>query len=56
MKKFEVDFYDYATGATSPIDTIIVPDDYTPRDYARDCERNGIEWLNGMFIFYEIED
>lgn len=40
MKKFEVDFYDYSNGATSPIGIIIADDNYTAEDYVRDCEHN----------------
>lgn len=60
MKKFEVDFYDYRNGATSPIDIIIADDNYTSDDYVRDCEQNADndwrEMLNcGIVILVEVE-
>lgn len=56
MKKYEVDFTDARTGATSPIDVIEVEEGYTPDDYIRDCEANGVYWGDGEIIFYEIDD
>ena len=56
MKKFEVDFRDYNTGATSPIDTIEVADNYTPEQYVKDCAANDVYWGDGEIIFVEIED
>lgn len=38
--KYQVEFYDYRTGATSPIDTIEAPAGYTAEQYIRDCEAN----------------
>lgn len=60
MKKILVEFYDYRNGATSPIDNIIVPDDYTPKHYIDDCENNCVDVTdyryNGKIIFTEIDD
>lgn len=59
MKKYEVNYYDYNTGAESPIDVITVDDDYTVEDYINDCNENMEEpWdtENGEIVFYEIED
>lgn len=56
MKKFEVNFTDARTGATSPIDTIVAGDDYTPQQYLEDCENNGVEWGDGKIFFTEIEE
>ena len=36
--KFEVDFTDPITKATSPIDNIEAPESYTAEDYIKDCE------------------
>ena len=60
MKKFEVNFYDYRNGATSPIDIIIADDNYTVEDYIRDCEHNAdkdwCEMLNiGLVTLVEVE-
>lgn len=61
MKKYEVDYTDNNTGATSPIDTITANDNYTAADYIRDCEKNAepeyIEMLKrGTVELVEIED
>lgn len=59
MKKYEVNYYDYNTGAESPVDVIEVEDDYTVEDYISDCNDNMEEpWdtENGEIRFYEIED
>lgn len=56
MKKYEVDFTDEITGATSPIDVIEVEDDYTPAQYVEDCASNGCYWGKGEISFVEIED
>ena len=60
MKRFEVDFTDNATGATSAIDTIEADDNYTAESYVRDCESNAdaeyIEMLhNGTVTLIEID-
>lgn len=60
MKRYEVDFKDYATGATSPIDEIEVHEGYTPYDYLRDYKNacdGGLENIydNGEILFFEIE-
>ena len=61
MTKYEVDFYDYTNGATSPIDTIEAPEGYTAEDYIRDCESNADqEWVdmlkNGDVTLVPVED
>ena len=56
MKKYEVCFHDEGTGAVSPVDTIVMPDEYTPEDYLKDCEANGVYWGNGTITFTEIEE
>ncbi len=48
MKKYQVNFYDYLTGVTSPIDTIIAPDNYTSTDYVIDCLKNADAEFNEM--------
>lgn len=60
MKKYQVDFYDYDNGATSAIDTVEGPDDYTAEQYVKDCEENADEeWVemlhNGEVTLTEIE-
>ena len=46
MKKYEVNFTDYETGATSPIDTVIKPDGYTAQAYIDECMDNADdEWV-----------
>lgn len=59
MKRFQVDFLDYNNGATSPIDTVTAPDDYTAEQYVKDCEANAepdwVEMLhNGQVTLTEI--
>ena len=56
MKKYEVCFHDEGTGAVSPVDTIVMPDEYTPEDYLKDCDANGISWGNGTITLTEIEE
>jgi hypothetical protein len=61
MKKYEVDYTDNDTGATSPIDTIEADDNYTAADYIRDCKAGADkEWndmlKNGTVELIEIED
>ena len=56
MKRIEVNFYDFETGATSPVDVITVPDGYTEKDYVNDCMRYAdneyVEMLkNGKILF-----
>lgn len=58
---YEVNYRDPETGATSPIDTVIAPDGYTPEDYTRDCVKNADpEWtdmvLKGEIILILITD
>lgn len=60
MKKYEVNFTDNNTGATSAIDTITAADNYTADDYIKDCNNNAdadyIEMLkNGTITLYEID-
>lgn len=60
MKKYEVNFTDNNTGATSAIDTIIASDNYTATDYLKDCEENAdSEWCemlkNGEITLIEID-
>lgn len=38
--KYQVEYTDPRTGATSPIDTISAPAGYTADDYIRDCDAN----------------
>lgn len=57
--KYEVDFLDYANGATSPIDIIDARPGYTPDDYVADCKENADDDWNqmlqgGMVILTEI--
>lgn len=54
MKKYEVNFTDYETGATSPIDTIVKPDGYTPEQYIADCKTNADDEWNEMLKNGEI--
>ena len=48
MKKYEVNFTDYSTGATSPIDTVTKPDGYTAEQYIKDCKENADDEWNEM--------
>ena len=54
MKKYEVDFTDAKTGATSAIDTITAPDDYTAEQYEKDCADNDVYWGDGTFTLVVI--
>lgn len=58
MKKIEVNFRDYETGAVSPIDNIIVEDDYTPEDYLSDLDGEDERYWreHGEIIFMEYTD
>ena len=38
--KYEVNYFDPANGATSPIDTIDAPEGYTAEQYIADCREN----------------
>ena len=58
--KYEVNFTDNQTGATSPIDVITAPEGYTADDYVRDCKENADpEWCemldNGTITLIEVE-
>ena len=60
MKKYEVNFTDYETGATSPIDTVIKPDGYTAQAYIDECMDNADdEWIEmlagGTVTLIEVE-
>jgi len=45
--KYEVDFTDSRTGATSPIDTVVAPEGYTAEQYLNDCRENGDQaWID----------
>lgn len=46
--KYEVNFHDYETGATSPIDNIEAPEGYTARQYIKDCKANADDEWNQM--------
>lgn len=48
MKKYEVNYTDHETGATSPIDTVIKPDGYTAEQYIKDCAENADDDWNAM--------
>lgn len=48
MKKYEVNFTDCETRATSPIDTVIKPDGYTADQYIKDCKENADDEWNRM--------
>lgn len=52
--KYEVNFTDYNTGATSAIDTVIGPQDYTADQYIRDCRENADDEWNELFELGEI--
>ena len=41
--RYQVDYTDPITGATSPIDVINAGPDYTAADYIRDCDSNASE-------------
>ena len=48
MKKYEVNFTDNQTGATSPIDTVVKPEGYTAQAYIDDCMENADDEWNAM--------
>ena len=54
MKRYQVNFYDYDNGATSPIDTITAPSEYTAEDYIADCKTNDYDGWTEMFDHGEI--
>ena len=59
--KYEVNFYDPNTGATSPIDTVEAKEGYTAEDYIRDCDNNAdAEWCemlhSGTVTLIKIDD
>ena len=44
--KYQINYTDPATGATSPIDTVDACEGYTAEDYIRDCRENADEdWI-----------
>lgn len=46
MKRYQVDFKDDVTGATSAIDTVVKPDGYTAQAYIDECMDNADdEWI-----------
>jgi hypothetical protein len=53
--RYQVDFYDYSNGATSPIDTIEAPEGYTAEDYIRDCQENADDAWNEMLASGKVE-
>lgn len=55
MKHYEVNFYDYRNGATSPIDVIIASDDYTAEQYIADCSENADDEWNEMLSNGEVQ-
>lgn len=60
MKQYEVNYTDRTTGATSAIDTITAPNNYTAADYIRECEENGdpdyVKMLHdGIITLIEVE-
>lgn len=59
--KYQIDFYDYSNGATSPIDTVDAQEGYTAEQYIADCEKNANEdWREmlrgGEVIVIAIDD
>lgn len=59
--KFEVNFTDYESGATSPVDVIEAQEGYTAQTYIQNCKDNGDpEWIemlsNGEVSIIPIED
>ena len=53
--RYQVDFYDYSNGATSPIDTIEAPEGYTAADYINDCKGNADDAWNEMLAGGKVE-
>jgi len=44
--KYQINYTDPTTGATSPIDTVDAYEGYTAEDYIRDCRENADEdWI-----------
>lgn len=61
MKKYEVNYTDPETGATSPIDIVEGPEGYTAEQYIADCEANADEeWCKmlrkGTVDLHEVEE
>ena len=48
MKKYEVNYYDPSTGATSPIDVIEAPEGCTAEQYVADCAEYADDDWNQM--------
>lgn len=59
MKQYTVNYQDPTTGAVSPVDTVIAPDDYSIEKYLADCEYAGFDFSdfqNGTFSLEEAPD
>ena len=61
LKKYQVNFTDWESGATLEIDSIMKEEGYTAEDYVKDCMSNADEeWCemlaNGTVTLYEIEE
>lgn len=54
MKKYQVNFTDYDTGAESAIDTIVKPEGYTADQYIKDCKANADDEWNNMLANGEV--
>lgn len=48
MRKYEVNYTDHETGATSPIETVVRPSNYTAEQYIRECLDNADDDWNAM--------
>ena len=58
--KYQINYFDQKTGATSAIDTVTAKEGYTAEDYIRDCRENADqEWIdmldNGTVSIEQIE-
>lgn len=53
--RYEVNFTDATTGATSPIDVITAIEGYTAEDYIRDCNDNADDDWNEMLANGTVE-
>lgn len=50
MKRYIVWVTDAKTRATSPVDNIEAPEEYTVADYIADCQRNADDDWNEMLL------